>query len=87
MRATDEWLRRLDDWRRKQPIIPSRAEAIRQLVEMGLLSTTEPLGARAQPAAMAPPASKLARSVPGQVRTSPQARPARMPVPPPKTRW
>jgi hypothetical protein len=26
----------LDDWRRKQPDIPSRAEAIRRLVEAGL---------------------------------------------------
>jgi hypothetical protein len=26
----------LDDWRRKQPDLPSRAEAIRRLVEIGL---------------------------------------------------
>jgi hypothetical protein len=36
MRATDDWLRRLDDWRRQQPSIPARAEAIRQLVEIGI---------------------------------------------------
>lgn len=36
MRASEEWLRKIDDWRRKQPDIPSRAEAIRQLVEAGL---------------------------------------------------
>ena len=36
MRSSEEWLRRLDDWRRKQPDIPSRAEAIRRLVEKGL---------------------------------------------------
>lgn len=39
MRASDEWLRKLDDWRRQQqPDIPSRAEAIRRLVAMALES-------------------------------------------------
>ena len=28
MRATDSWIHDVDDWRRKQPDIPSRAEAI-----------------------------------------------------------
>ena len=37
MRASDEWLAKIDDWRRKQPDLPSRAEAIRRLVERGLL--------------------------------------------------
>jgi hypothetical protein len=36
MRASEQWLRKLDDWRRQQPDIPSRAEAIRRLVEKGL---------------------------------------------------
>lgn len=36
MRTTQEWLDRVDDWRRKQPNIPSRAEAVRLLVERGL---------------------------------------------------
>lgn len=36
MRASEEWLRKLDDWRRTQPDIPARAEAIRRLVELGL---------------------------------------------------
>lgn len=36
MRATEEFLRRIDDWRRSQPELPSRAEAIRRLVELGL---------------------------------------------------
>jgi len=36
MRATDEFLRRIDDWRREQPDIPSRAESIRRLVETAL---------------------------------------------------
>ena len=36
MRASDDWLRKVDDWRRVQPDIPARAEAIRRLVEKGL---------------------------------------------------
>jgi hypothetical protein len=31
MRLSDEFLERLDKWRRKQPDLPSRAEAIRRL--------------------------------------------------------
>ena len=31
MRLSGEFLERLDDWRRKQPDLPSRAEAIRRL--------------------------------------------------------
>jgi hypothetical protein len=36
MRVSPEWLAILDDWRRKQSDLPSRAEAIRRLVERGL---------------------------------------------------
>ena len=36
MRATDEWLQNLDEWRRQQPDLPTRAEAIRRLVETAL---------------------------------------------------
>lgn len=36
MRMEPETLKKVDDWRRKQPDLPSRAEAIRRLVEMGL---------------------------------------------------
>lgn len=36
MRAKPEWLAAIDDWRRRQPNIPSRTEAVRQLVELGL---------------------------------------------------
>lgn len=38
MRASAEWLKRIDDWRRQQDDLPSRAEAIRRLVEAGLNS-------------------------------------------------
>jgi hypothetical protein len=36
MRVAPEWLSMIDEWRRSQPDIPSRAEAIRRLVDMGL---------------------------------------------------
>jgi hypothetical protein len=36
MRATEAWMRLIDDWRRQQPDLPSRAEAIRRLVEKAL---------------------------------------------------
>jgi metal-responsive CopG/Arc/MetJ family transcriptional regulator len=36
MRASAEFLAKVDDWRRKQPDLPSRAEAIRRLVEIAL---------------------------------------------------
>lgn len=36
MRASERWLRELDDWRRKQPDIPARAESIRRLVALGI---------------------------------------------------
>jgi len=36
MRASAEWLKKLDEWRRKQADLPSRAEAIRRLVEAAL---------------------------------------------------
>lgn len=36
MRVSPEMLERLDDWRRKQPSIPSRSEALRRLSLIGL---------------------------------------------------
>jgi hypothetical protein len=36
MRVSEEFLRKLDEWRRQQPDIPSRAESIRRLIEMGM---------------------------------------------------
>jgi hypothetical protein len=36
MRVSPDWLATIDDWRRKQPDLPSRAEAIRRLVDKGL---------------------------------------------------
>jgi hypothetical protein len=36
MRASEEFFRQIDQWRREQPDIPSRSEAIRRLIELGL---------------------------------------------------
>jgi metal-responsive CopG/Arc/MetJ family transcriptional regulator len=36
VRVDDDLLKRLDDWRRKQEDVPSRPEAIRRLMELGL---------------------------------------------------
>lgn len=36
MVAPPEWIALVDDWRRVQPELPSRAEAIRRLVEVAL---------------------------------------------------
>jgi hypothetical protein len=36
MRVSPSFLKMIDDWRRKQPDLPSRAEAIRRLVEQAL---------------------------------------------------
>lgn len=34
--APSSWVRRVEEWRRAQPKIPSRSDAIRQLVDAGL---------------------------------------------------
>jgi hypothetical protein len=36
MRISQELLRSIDDWRRKEPDLPPRAEAVRRLIEMAL---------------------------------------------------
>ena len=36
MRLSPELIAMLDQWRREQPDLPARAEAIRRLVEIGL---------------------------------------------------
>ena len=37
--APDDWIRRVDEWRRQQPVIPSRSEAIRRLADAGIPQT------------------------------------------------
>ncbi|MCG5241404.1 hypothetical protein ACIU1J_27695 [Azospirillum doebereinerae] len=36
MRVSPEFLEQIDEWRRRQPDIPSRAEALRRLAERGI---------------------------------------------------
>lgn len=36
MRVSDQLIRKIDDWRREQPDMPIRTEAIRRLVEKAL---------------------------------------------------
>jgi hypothetical protein len=38
MRVSPDWLSTIDEWRRQQPDLPSRAEAIRRLVDKALKS-------------------------------------------------
>ena len=42
MRVSPSFLRLIDDWRRKQPDLPSRAEAIRRLVEQAVKPDPRP---------------------------------------------
>lgn len=41
MRTTDEFLRRIDSWRRLQEDLPSRAEAMRRLIELGMEAASQ----------------------------------------------
>jgi hypothetical protein len=36
MRVTDEFVAKIDEWRRQQPDLPGRSEAIRRLVDQAL---------------------------------------------------
>ena len=36
MVARTSWVKKIDDWRRREPDLPNLSEAIRRLVEMGL---------------------------------------------------
>ena len=38
LRASGEFMQAIDEWRRRQPDLPSRSSAIRQLVEKALES-------------------------------------------------
>ena len=42
MRVSDEFIAKIDGWRRTQPDIPGRTEAIRRLVEIGLEADKKP---------------------------------------------
>ena len=36
MVVPSKWVKKIDDWRRREPDLPNLSEAIRRLVEMGL---------------------------------------------------
>lgn len=40
--VSPDWLDTVDEWRRQQPDIPSRAEAVRRLVDLGLGEKPKP---------------------------------------------
>jgi hypothetical protein len=42
MRVSDSFMRTVDDWRRGQVDVPSRAEAIRRMVEVAAKMTKKP---------------------------------------------
>ena len=42
MRVSESFLRMVDDWRRGQIDVPSRAEAIRRMVELAINSKKKP---------------------------------------------
>ena len=42
MRVSAAYLKTIDDWRRQQPDLPSRSEAIRRLTAIALLSAKKP---------------------------------------------
>ncbi len=46
MRLDREMLEGVDSWRFEQPEIPSQAQAVRQLVDMGLAASRQPTGSR-----------------------------------------
>ena len=39
MRLSPELIAQLDQWRREQPDLPPRAEAVRRLIELGLIGS------------------------------------------------
>jgi hypothetical protein len=51
MRVDDDFFRDLDEWRRQQPGLPNRTDAVRQLIKLGMQAT-------AAPAAGKPPARR-----------------------------
>jgi hypothetical protein len=58
MRASPEFLKAVDKWRAKQEDRPSRAEAIRRLVELGLTVKTRSAPSERQRAAPADRSTK-----------------------------
>jgi len=42
IRVDEEFLKRLDDWRRKQPDLPTRTEALRRIADQVLIAGEGP---------------------------------------------
>jgi hypothetical protein len=42
LRLTDEGWSRIDEWRRRQPDLPNRTEAVRRLIEIALDAEPKP---------------------------------------------
>jgi hypothetical protein len=42
--ASTAWVKRIDDWRRRQDDLPNFSEALRRLVEIGLDAEKKPKG-------------------------------------------
>ncbi len=55
MRVDRKFLELIDNWRRRQPDIPPRAEAVRRLVERGLAKDTQNRGAARVPLSVGTP--------------------------------
>jgi len=53
MRASEEFLRAVDDWRSREADLPRRAEAVRRLVEIGLAHAPRRKAVRSKAAARA----------------------------------
>ena len=77
MRAPTDLLRKVDDWRRQEPDLPSRSEAIRRLIEAGLSKTsTAPPPCGGEPGESDKPAGSVAPAPKKPVAPSRKAGPA-----------
>lgn len=83
--APASWVDRVEAWRRKQPRIPSRSEAIRMLVDRALEEEAGPDPLRQASASNATPApkAKAATAAPKSL-DAPKASAAEVPLGPPK---
>jgi hypothetical protein len=77
MRAPKVWLAAIDEWRRAQSSIPSRAAAIRHLVELGLSAKnpSAPSGGN-NPGGASKPSGAEKRPAPSERKPGRQAEPA-----------
>lgn len=55
MRVSEEFLHRIEEWRKSHAVIPSRSDAIRQLVDRGLAPSAPAAAAAASVLSLPPP--------------------------------